>query len=63
MGPANMKRYRLFLRESTEWFPQKYNSDLLKKQHGIVGIVCGSKISFQLATAPVYFEFLRHIII
>ena len=23
MGPANMKRYQLFLWESTEWFPQK----------------------------------------
>ena len=23
MAPANMKRYQLFLWESTEWFPQK----------------------------------------
>ena len=33
MGPANMKRYQLFLWESTEWFPQKKHSDLFKKQH------------------------------
>ena len=32
MGPANMKRYQLFLWESTEWFPQKKLSDLFKKK-------------------------------
>ena len=36
MGPANMKRYQLFLWESTEWFPQKNTVTCLKKQHSII---------------------------
>ena len=30
MGPANMKRYQLFLLESIEWFPQKNTMTYLK---------------------------------
>ena len=33
MGPANKKRYQLFLWKSTKWFPQKNTVACLKKQH------------------------------
>ena len=50
-GPANMKRYQLFLWESTEWFPPENTVTCLKNNTVIVAIsVHGNIPSHSLET-------------